>query len=96
MNANYIFLCGMVWAHFGEEDAGLEVVRALNSPDQNMRVLARAMLEQATGGSKELIGQAVAEAEIGEDQAVFCAFESNDRFKLRGFPSESWFPPASA
>ena len=26
MNANYIFLCGMVWAHFGEEDAGLELI----------------------------------------------------------------------
>lgn len=96
MNANYIFLCGMVWAHFGEEDAGLELIRALNSTNQDMRILARAMLEQANGGSKALIGQAVAEAEIPEDMATLCAFESDHKSKLRGFPSDSWFSPASA
>jgi len=96
MNANYIFLCGMVWAHFGKEDAGLELIRTLSSPDQNMRILARAMLEQASGGSKELIGKALAEAEITEDQATLCAFEGGQKSKLRSFPSESWFPPASA
>jgi len=96
MNATYIFLCGMVWAYFGKEDAGLELIRTLNSPDQNMRILARAMLEQANGGSKALIGQALAQAEIPEDMATLCAFESHHKSKLRGFPSASWFSPASA
>jgi hypothetical protein len=96
MNANYIFLCGMVWAHFGEEDAGRELIRTLNSPDQDMRILARAMLEQANGGSKALIGQAVAESEIREDMATLCAFEGNQKSKSSAFPSDSWFSPASA
>jgi hypothetical protein len=96
MNATYIFLCGMVWAHFGEEDAGLELIRTLNSPDQNMRILARAMLEQANGGSKALIGQAVAQDEIPEDMATLSAFEGAQKSKLRGFPCDSWFSPASA
>jgi hypothetical protein len=51
MDANYLVLCGMVWAQFGQEDAGLELIRALASSDDGVRVLARTMLEQAGGGS---------------------------------------------
>lgn len=94
MDANYVFLCGMVWAQFGEEDAGLEVVRALNSPYEEVRVLARAMLEQATGGSKELIGQALAEDEITMDMASICGFENDPKSKLRCSRSV-WFQAAS-
>jgi len=50
---NYLVLCGMVWAQSGEQRAGLELVRALDSPNQLVRVLARTLL-QANGGSKEL------------------------------------------
>ena len=41
MYGNYLVMCGMVWAQFGKEDAGLELGRALLSPDQDVRILAR-------------------------------------------------------
>jgi hypothetical protein len=96
MNANYVYLCGMVWAQFGEEDAGLEVIRALASPDENMRVLARTMLEQANDGSKELIGLALAQDEISVAQASLCGFEQNRKSDFAGLPKGLWLPPASA
>ena len=49
MDANYLVLCGMVWAQFGQEDAGRELIRALASSDEIMRVLARTLLERADG-----------------------------------------------
>ena len=46
MDANYLVLCGMVWTRFGQETAGRELIRALASSDEIVRVLARTMLEQ--------------------------------------------------
>ena len=75
MDTNYLVLCGMVWAQFGQESAGRELIRALASSDDMVRVVARTMLEQAGGSSKELIGQALAEDEISAGMASLCAFE---------------------
>jgi hypothetical protein len=96
MDANYLVLCGMVWAQFGQEDAGLELIRALASSDDGVRVLARTMLEQAGGGSKELIGQALAEDEISVSMASICAFEPSERSKLKSWDGGVWYPAASA
>jgi hypothetical protein len=96
MDANYLVLCGMVWAQFGQEDAGRELIRALASSDDGVRVLARTMLEQAGGGSKELIGQALAEDEISASMASLCGFEQSQRSKLRSWNGGVWFPEASA
>jgi hypothetical protein len=93
MDSNYVFLCGMVWAQFGKEDAGLELVRALASPDQDVRVLARAMLSQA-GGSKALIGQALLQNEISADMAHMCSFDSEGVISCN--KNRFWFAPASA
>jgi hypothetical protein len=93
MDANYVFLCGMVWTQFGKEDAGLELVRALASPDQDVRVLARAMLGQA-GGSKALIGQALLQNEISADMAHLCGFDSEGA--IRANHTRNWFAPTSA
>lgn len=95
MDANYVFLCGMVWTQFGKEDAGLELIRALASPDQNVRVLARAMLGQAAG-SKALIGQALLQSEISADMAHACGFEDYSECGFTGDRSGIWFTPASA
>ncbi len=95
MYGNYLILCGMVWAQFGEQDAGLELIRAMASTDQEVRVLARTLLEQANGGSKELIGQALAEAEISAGMASLCAFEGQQP-KSKSWNSGIWFPAASA
>jgi len=96
MDANYLVLCGMVWAQFGQEDAGRELIRALASSDELVRVLARTMLEQADGGSKELIGQALAEDQISAAMASICAFEQSHRSTLTNWSAGVWFPAASA
>ena len=96
MDTNYVFLCGMIWARLGNEDAGLELIRALASPDQDVRVVARAMLEQAAGGSRELIGQALFQDEITVELASVCGFENEPNTKLKHLHSSVWFRPASA
>ena len=44
MDGNYLFLCGVMWCAYGEEDAGKELLRASSSPDPDTRTLAWAML----------------------------------------------------
>jgi len=89
MDANYLVLCGMVWAQFGQENAGRELIRALASSDEMLRVLARAMLEQGGGCSKELIGQALAEDEISESMASLC-FEHGQCSKFKSWGGTEW------
>jgi len=96
MDANYLVLCGMAWAQFGQEAAGRELIRALASSDELVRVLARTMLEQADGGSKELIGQALADDEISVSMASLCGFEQGQRCKLKSWDGGAWHPAASA
>ena len=96
MDTNYLVLCGMCWARFGQESAGRELIRALASSDDMVRVLARTMLEQAGGVSKELIGQALAENEISEGMASLCAFEQGPRPALTGWNRGVWYEAASA
>src|SRR2546421_11141167 len=33
MDVNYVFLCGVMWCRFGQQDAGKELLRATNSVD---------------------------------------------------------------
>jgi hypothetical protein len=44
MTTDYIFLCGVMWCRFGEQDAGKELLRAADSMDPDMSALAWAML----------------------------------------------------
>ena len=96
MDANYLVLCGMVWTQFGREDAGRELIRALASSDELLRVLARTLLEQAGGNSKGLIGQALAEDAISVSMASLCAFEDGPASKFKSWDEGGWFPAASA
>jgi hypothetical protein len=88
MFGDYLVLCGMVWSQFGKEDAGLELVRALSSPDQDVRVLARTLLEQTPGESKALIGEALAREEISASTASLCAFGRSA--EVGKFGGEGW------
>ena len=45
MNTDYIFLCGVMWCQFGEQDAGKELLRAAESMDPNTSALAWAMYD---------------------------------------------------
>jgi hypothetical protein len=85
----------MVWSRFGEVDAGLELIRALGSPEHEMRLLARTMLDQGGEGSKELIGLALAQQEMSLTQAFLYGFESDSDSRMN-LHAGIWFPPASA
>jgi len=52
MDADYIFLCGVMWCRFGEQDAGKELLRAADSMDPDTSALAWAMLAK---GASHLI-----------------------------------------
>src|SRR5271167_4736861 len=90
MYGDYLVMCGMVWSQFGEHNAGLELIRALQSPDPEVRVLARILLEQADGGSRELIGEALAMEQISVSMANMCTFEQDQRGKFKALGG--WIP----
>jgi hypothetical protein len=96
MYGNYLVLCGMVWSQFGKEDAGRELVRALSSPDQDVRVLARTLLEQTHDASQALIGEALAREEISASTASLCTFEREQKSEMGKFGGEGWDFVASA
>ena len=44
MDSNYMFLCGVMWCQFGQQEAAKELLRAANSGNPDMSALAWAML----------------------------------------------------
>lgn len=96
MLGEYLMLCGLAWAQFGAEEAGLELIRAMSSSDQEVRVLARTLLEQASGGSRELIAEALAQEEISATMASICGFEQDGKSKSAAWNAGIWFPTGSA
>jgi len=44
MDSNYMFLCGVMWCKFGQQDAGKELLRAANSGNPDVSELACVML----------------------------------------------------
>jgi hypothetical protein len=54
MDSNYVFLCGVMWCRFGQQDAGKELLRATNSVDPDMKALAWAMLAKGTRRLRDL------------------------------------------
>jgi hypothetical protein len=51
MSTDYVWLCGVMWAQYDSRDAGLELVRALHSEDQDVASLACAILEKTVGAA---------------------------------------------
>ena len=96
MYGEYLVLCGMVWSQFGAQEAGLELIRALTSSDPDVRVLARTLLEQANGGSKELIGEALAQDQISVSMANICAFNKDGGAFLPNFSTAVRFGGGAA
>ena len=58
MDSDYMFLCGVMWCRFGQQEAGKELLRAATSMDSDMRALARAMLAQGALHLKDIERQA--------------------------------------
>ncbi len=46
MDGDYVFLCGVMWCSYGQEDADRELLRATDSADPDLSALALAMLRQ--------------------------------------------------
>jgi hypothetical protein len=44
MDSDYVFLCGVMWCRYGQQDAGSELLRAAKSGDPDLSALALAML----------------------------------------------------
>jgi hypothetical protein len=54
MDSNYVFLCGLMWCKFGQQDAGNELLRAANSENPDMSALAWAMLKRGARRLRDL------------------------------------------
>ncbi len=54
MDSNYVFLCGVMWCRFGQQDAGKELLRAADSGDRDMKALAWAMFAKGLRRLREL------------------------------------------
>jgi hypothetical protein len=40
MDADYVYLCGLMWCRFGQQEAGKELIRAADTEDPDMQALA--------------------------------------------------------
>ena len=54
MDSNYMFLCGVMWCKFGQQEAGKELLRAAISGNPDMSALAWAMLAKGARGLRDL------------------------------------------
>jgi hypothetical protein len=54
MNSNYMFLCGVMWCKFGQQEAGKELLRAANFGNPDMSALAWAMLAKGARRLRDL------------------------------------------
>ena len=54
MDSDYVFLCGVMWCRFGQQDAGKELLRAAESTNPDISELAWAMLAKGVRRLREL------------------------------------------
>jgi len=54
MDSNYMFLCGVMWCKFGQQEAGKELLKAAKSGDPDMSALALAMLAKGARRLRDL------------------------------------------
>jgi len=73
MDSNYVFLCGLMWCRFGQQEAGKELLRATDSVDPDMKALAWAMfakgmrrLRQLENGRDPLPARSLGENNVDE------------------------------
>lgn len=68
MDGDYVFLCGVMWCRFGQQEAGKELLRAAESQDPNVSSLAWEMLAKGMCRLRELerLAQACSRTIAGE------------------------------
>jgi len=58
MDSNYMFLRGVMWCKFGQQEAGKELLKAANSVNPDMSALAWAILAKGALRLRDLERQA--------------------------------------
>ena len=53
MNSDYVFLCGVMWCGYGQQEAGRELLRAALSRDPDISALAWAMFAKGKTALRE-------------------------------------------
>jgi hypothetical protein len=54
MDGDYVFVCGVMWCKFGQQEAGKELLRAANIGDLDIKALAWAMLAKGARRLRDL------------------------------------------
>jgi hypothetical protein len=54
MDADYVYLCGLMWCRFGQQEAGKELIRAADTKDPDMQALAWAMFAKGLRRLRDL------------------------------------------
>ena len=57
MDNNYMFLCGVMWCQFGQQEAARELLRAANSGNPDTSALAWAMLKRGARRLRDMQGR---------------------------------------
>ena len=94
MDATDVILCGLVWAQFREYQAGLQLVRAIESADPELQMLAEVMLEQAGLCSGDLVRDAIATDNHKKLETLLLSFRPSERVEANA--RFWWLPLASA
>jgi len=58
VDANYMFLCGVMWCQVRQQEAAQELLRAASSGNPDMSALAWAMLKRGARRLRDLQGRA--------------------------------------
>jgi hypothetical protein len=93
MDATHVILCGLVWAQFRKREAGLELVRAIESADPELQSLAEVMLEQAGLCSGELVKDAIAKDSHTALETRLFSFQAANTAQAA---SDYWWLPLSS
>ena len=72
MEADYVVACGIIWRKTADPVAGWELVEALGSDDQEIRLLAQSILTECGEASMNLLESAVATGMVKPDFAGPC------------------------
>lgn len=75
MDAFYMLACGIVWRKTADPEAGWELVEALESPDPDVRSLARSLLLENGERSMDLLESAIAAGIVRPQVAGPCMAE---------------------
>ena len=93
MYVNDLMICGALWTCQADADAGRKLIRALESSDADVRMLARTLLEGGGSRSKQLMGEAIFEGELSTLQAVLALSPGSAESTMNFSASGDWLQP---